>query len=363
MEDQKSNKEADGVSLREILEKVNIWYKYLISRWKVILLTGIFMGIFGYIYAYYQKTVYVASTTFVLESNEGSGTLSQYAGLASMAGIDIGSSGGGGLFQGDNIIELYKSRSMIEKTLLSETLEAGKKRLLVDLYIDFNHLRKQWVKYPQLQKIEFNTNSKNISPIALRQKDSILNSISNSIREKYLSVTKPDKKLGIFKVEVKAVNEQFAKDFNNMIVRNVNDFYIQTKTKKSKRNVSILAEKADSVKAVMNGAIYAVSVISDATPNLNPTRQVQRTAPVQRSQFSAETNKAILGELVKNLELAKMALMKDMPLIQIIDEPVYPLDKIKLGNLKGALIGLFLGLIIAISVLLIKRITNDIMTN
>lgn len=49
------------------------------------------------------------------ESNKGAG-LSQYASLASMAGIDLGGSSSGGIFQSDNILELYKSRLMIEKS-------------------------------------------------------------------------------------------------------------------------------------------------------------------------------------------------------------------------------------------------------
>ena len=37
-----------------------------------------------------------------------------------MMGLDVG--GSGGLFQGENILELYKSRSMIAKTLLTEII-------------------------------------------------------------------------------------------------------------------------------------------------------------------------------------------------------------------------------------------------
>src|SRR5690606_823126 len=96
---------------------------------------------------------------------------------------------------------------------------------------------------------------------------------------------KPDKKLSIIKVEVTSPDEVFSKAFNENLVRRVNDFYIQTKTKRSTDNIATLQHKVDSVQAVMTDAIYSAAKVSDATPNLNPTRQVQRLGPAQKAQF------------------------------------------------------------------------------
>ncbi|PTS96251.1 lipopolysaccharide biosynthesis protein, partial [Pedobacter sp. HMWF019] len=100
----------------------------------------------------------------------------------------------------------------------------------------------------------------------------------------------------------------------------------------------------------------------DATPNLNPTRQTQRTAPVQRSQFSAETNKAILSELVKNLEMSKISLRKETPLIQVIDVPIFPLQKEKFSKLKGIVLGGALAGFLTLFILLFKKILNSVMS-
>jgi uncharacterized protein involved in exopolysaccharide biosynthesis len=110
----------------------------------------------------------------------------------------------------------------------------------------------------------------------------------------------------------------------------------------------------------MNGAIYSAAAVADATPNLNPTRQRQRIAPVQRSQFSVETNKAILSTLIQNLEMAKVSLRKEAPLIQIIDSPIYPLDKQSFGKLKGIVVGAILFGFLSSLFLLIKKIFKEI---
>lgn len=333
----------DEISLKELILKIKEWWRYLWGKKWIIIIVGIIGGALGLAYSFIKKPVYTATTTFVLESGEKSGGLGTYAGLASMVGIDLGGSGGG-IFQGDNILELYKSRTMIEKTLFSP-VDSVTKQPLIEKYIEMNKLREGWEKKPNLKNLHFalgDLNRKVADVKTQRLRDSVIGKIVEAIGKGYLSVAKPDKKLSIIKVDVKTGDEIFAKRFNEELVKNVNDFYVQTKTKKSLQNVSILQHKTDSVRAVMNGAIYSAAVVADATPNLNPTRQVQRAAPVQRAQFSAETNKAMLSALIQNLEMAKIALLKETPLIQVVDGPVLPLKKDKLGKIKGIILGGFL---------------------
>ncbi|MDQ8004337.1 MAG: Wzz/FepE/Etk N-terminal domain-containing protein [Pedobacter sp.] len=360
----KNNIKDDEISLKELILKIGEWWQYLWSKKWIIIVAGLIGGLLGFGYAYMKKPIYTATTTFVLESGEKGGGLGAYVGVASMMGIDLGG-GGGGIFQGDNILELYKSRTMLEKTLFS-SLDSASKQPLIERYVEVNQLRKGWEKKTELEDIRFNVDElkkPKLNEKSQRLRDSLIGKIVESIAKADLTVAKPDKKLSIIKVDVKSKDEIFAKRFNEELVNNVNEFYIQTKTKKSLDNVIILQRKTDSVRAVMNGAIYSAAVVADATPNLNPTRQVQRAAPVQRAQFSAETNKAVLGEMVKNLEMSKMSLMKETPLIQVVDQPVYPLQKERLGKAKGtALGGIIFGFLITLA-LLFRAAVKNIMRN
>jgi len=355
-------KMSDDISLKEIIAKLVEWIRYILSKWIIIGLFGVVGGALGFFYARSKPTLYTAITTFVLEDGDKGGGLGQYAGLASMAGIDVG--GGGSLFQGENILELYKSRIMVEKTLLTEVELDGKKQSLLERYIYFKKLREKWTQNPMLKDIKFNIGQNQVQGFRkinfTRVQDSVLGTIVNDIDKNYLKVTKPDKKLSIIYAEVKADDEIFAKSFNEQIVKNVNDFYVQTKTKKSLESVGVLQQKTDSVRSVMNGAIYSAASVTDATPNLNITRQAQRIAPVQRSQYSLETNKLMLSELLKNLELSKISLKKEAPLIQIIDQPVLPLEKQNFGKIKGLLIGGIIFGFLSIAVLIIRKIIKDV---
>jgi hypothetical protein len=354
----KYKSDTSEVSVKEIIIRIQLLYSYILSKWMLILLFAILGGAVGLAYACYKKPLFTAKTTFVLEDSEKGGGMGQYAGLASMVGIEV-AGGSGGIFQGDNILELYKSRTMIEKTLLTNVDIEGKKQTLLQRYIDYNKLKEGWKETPELNKIDFAklaVTTQNINNKTIRLRDSVLGSIVKEINLKNLNVIKPDKKLSIIEATVRANDEIFAKLFDEQIVKNVNDFYIQTKTKNSLENIYIMQKKTDSVRAVMNGAIFAAAAVADATPNLNITRQAQRSAPLQRSQFSAETNRNILAQLVQNLELSKISLLKETPLIQVIDKPVYPLDRTRLGKFKGLLIGGLLGGLIATIFLALRRI-------
>lgn len=358
------NTNSDEISLKQLIIQIQDLGRYFLSKRLVIILFLLAGGGLGLGYSYFKKPIYTATTTFVLEDEKGTG-LGGLAGLASIAGVDLGT-GGGGIFQGENILQLYRSRTMLEQTLLSTVDFDGKKQMLVDRFIEFNELKKKWEDKPELVNLRFSEDTATKNGLRFRTpnrlRDSILGIIVLNLNENYLSVAKPDKKVSTIQVSVTAKDELFAKAFNDELVKKVNEFYINTKTKKTLQNVRILQHKTDSVRAVMNGAIYTAVAVIDATPNLNPTRQIKRMAPSQTAQFSAETNKAILAEMVKNLEMTKMSLLKETPLIQVIDQPVFPLTRDRLGKIKGTVFGMILGGFIISFILIIRRILKRILS-
>jgi hypothetical protein len=328
------NSRKDELSIKELVVGIHKWIKFILTKWTVIFIVGVLGGVLGFFYASSKSIIYTAETTFVLEEgNSKGGMLGQLGGIAGLAGINMAQ--GGGIFQQENIMELYKSRSMVVRTLLSEHEIDGKNQLLIDRYLDFNGIRSSWKDEPRLANLKFNLKSESDN---LRLRDSVLGDIAKTINSSYLTVSNPDRKLNIIKVEVKSHDEIFAKAFNDQIVSNVNDFYVQTKTKKALENLSVLQYQTDSIRNILNGAIYATAEVSDATPNLNPARQILR-APAEKSRFNAEANKVILSQLLQNLELAKLSLRQETPLIQLINFPVYPLEKSRLSKLKAVLIG------------------------
>lgn len=347
----------DELSIKDIILRVKGWTLELIRRWKIIVLAGLLGGCIGLGASFIISPKYTAELSFVLEENS-SNPLSTYSGLASQFGIDLGMNSNSGVFQGDNIMEFLKSRLMIEKTLLSQIqMTNGKPMTMADYYIQVKQLREKWESKPEIKDIHYPLNYKRTE--FTRQQDSILKTIYEVILKKDLKISKPDKKLSFLSVEYTSTDELFAKVFTETLVDNAIDFYIETKTQRTKANLDRLQLQADSMLVLLNNKTYLVASSQDI--NQNPAR---RMASI--SSELAMRDKSVLqtmyGEVVKNLEISKIAMAQETPIIQIVDTPILPLEKNKLGKLKGIVIGGFIAGVLIVLYLFSKIIYREIIS-
>ena len=346
----------DEISLKELIEKGKEWFNYLLSQWKIILLAGIIGAGMGLAYSFNKKPIYTASLSFALEDEKGGGGGGGLGNLASSFGFDLGG-GGGSVFTGSNLTELFKSRSMVEQTLLSPVVYNNKTISLAEMYIQENKWRESWDNNPKLKSIQFLPETKR--KYFTRVHDSIMGVIYNNLSTSGLTVGQKDKKIAITTIDVNSTNELLAKYFTEALVKNVSDFYIDTKSNKARENMAILQRQTDSVRGELNGAITGVAVANDNTFMLNPALNVRR-APSARRQVDVQANTAILTELVKQSEMAKVTLRKETPLIQVIDEPILPLPMQKFGKVKGILIGGLLSGFLVVLTLSLRRVLKEL---
>ncbi len=351
--------ENDEISLKELILKIKYWFKFLKSKWKTIFLVGLFGGMIGLLIDWLDKPNYKATLTFAMEEDKGgSGGLSGALGLASSFGIDLGGVAGGGAFAASNLAALMKSHLIIEKVLLDSYIINGKKRTLADYYIEINNLRDKWSKKPVLQNIQF-------LPDADRSKfnilqDSLLFEFHKALTKKEnLDIIQKDKKVTIVSIEVNSEDELFSKLFCEAVANETSEFYVQTKSKKARMNTNVLQKQADSVRAVLNNNITNVAREADNVYNLNPTLNV-RGAKSKKIQVDVTANTEVLKQLIVQLELSKITLRKETPLIQLIDKPVLPLEKQKLGTLKSVIFGSFLGGFLCILYLIFGQLFKKI---
>jgi len=352
----KEKKTADEeISLRELLLKIGEWWRYLLSKWKTIVIAGLLGAVLGLAYSFIRKPLYTASFSFVLDEQKAGGGLSQMSGLASLVGINLGGMEGAGLFTSDNIMEFIKSKRIIKQTLLSKANFEGREELLIDRYVDIYDLRDGWKKKEELVNFKFIPDSSNYY-----LQDSLFSLYYKDIIKNTLTINKPDKKLNIIQLDIESPDELFSKAFCERLIQNVTDFYIQTRTKKSSENLAILSKQVDSVRRELNEAIGGVAMATDANPNPNEAFQRLRVSS-QKRQVDVQANTAILSELVKQQEIAKLDLRNNKPLIQALDRPILPLEEDKIGKVKGIVIGGFLLGFFTVLYLIVKRVFKEIL--
>lgn len=348
--------ENDEITLKELLLKAKEWYTFLLSKWKTIVLAGIIGALLGLGYSFYKKPIYTASLTYAVEDGKASGGLGGALGLASSFGLDLGGSSGGA-FSGSNLMELFKSRAMVEQTLLAPVTQNNKTISLAEMYIQDKKWREKWEEKPALKTITFLPNIDRAK--FTRVQDSIFGLIYKELSTESLTVEQKDKKVAIGTITMRCTNEYFAQQFNLALTQTVIDFYVETKSKRAKENMDILVRQTDSIRGELNGAITGVAVANDNTFGLNPALNVKRV-PSARRQVDVQANTAILTEIVKQAELAKVTLRKETPLIQIIDQPILPLPKEKFGKVKGILLGGILAGFLTILGLIVRRIFKEL---
>lgn len=325
----------DEITLKEVILEISVWFRFLIRKWKIILfLTTIGCG-FGFYKSKNQLPVYTAECTFVMEG--GAASPANTSGIASLIGIDL--QGSPGLFQAQNILALYQSRLMIEKTLFTKVKLQNKEVSLLDRYLEFNEIAPSW------QEVEDSS------------RNAVLKSVITNIRTSQLTIETAN----LITVKVEAQDEFFAKVFAETLVDNVNRFYIETKTKKSLEALTILQRQADSIERVVNASMRNAASSTDANPNANAALQILKV-PIQRQQLDVQNSTAIYNEVVRNIETTKMALRRETPLIQVVDLPVYPLDKSQSSMTTSLLIGGFLGAFLTIVVITLVNLYQKLMS-
>lgn len=300
--------------------------KLLLGQWKMLLMAAIVGGLLGLAYHWVKQPTYTARLTFVVEESKqsGGGVLSA---LAGQFGVDIGGmSGTSGVLAGDNVQELLRSRSLLKRVLLSKSPIDSTHTIAEDYAISYGW-KEKWSKKAEIgaTNTQFPIGAKALN----RVQDSLLQVIMKELLDKELTVSKPDKKLGFFELNVTNKQELLSQSICLQLIKEATIFYIDTKTRRLKVNVERLQRKSDSLEYLLNRKTVSTLSANRDLLNINPAFATAG-AGVEISNRDKVILSTIYGEVVKNLEISKTALIQETPTVQLVDQPELPLKKNKM---------------------------------
>lgn len=312
-----------------------LWkYKWLF------LVVGLLSGLAGIVYSTYTRPKFQSRATFALDDGDAN-RIGNILNLASQFGLNINS--GKSLFAGDNIIEIIKSRKIIEEVLLTVDTFNHQPYTYLQYFIEKSKDNQPKISFPAGVKRE------QLS----YQQDSVLKKYYQDFVRNLIIADRPDKKLSIYEVRITTPDEELSKKFTDKILDVTNRFYTEIRTKKSLQTLQILEERVGSMKQNLNKSFSKRADIQDA--NINPVFE-SAGVPVLKQQSNIQVYGAAYAELFKNLELARFQYLNEIPIMQIIDTPAYPLEKIKMGKIKAAVLFAFLAELLVLFVLGIRYI-------
>jgi len=218
--------EEDEIDLREL------WQVIWSGKWTIILVTFLFAAA-SVSYAILQPNQYKSEVLLSPSSSSGGGGLGQMAGLAAMAGFNIGG-GGGEVDKSQLALATLQSRDFLTKFInrhqLTVPIFAGKKwdinsgELMLDNEI-YNSSTKQWlreVKAPKKPEPSDWEKYKEFSPM--------------------LAVSE-DKKTGLITVSIEFLSPVMAKHWVDLLVKDINLQYQEQDYKKATKNIKYLTAK------------------------------------------------------------------------------------------------------------------------
>lgn len=343
------------ISIKDFVEKALRIWRYLLKKWHIILFAGIFGVMAGCLVAWLTPVKYQSRLTFVVE--EGKTGLGGLAAIAGQFGFDIGGSSDRGVFSGKNVLLFLTSENLCRETLLTEYDSAGK-MLLADKYAEVNLLKSKWLNNKKIgREINFSMYKNRDMP---RLEDSLLQLMIKKIIKKDLLVEKPDNDASFIEVTISTRDELLSKYFNERLVKIATERYVESKIKVKSLNVAKLQRRADSLGALLNNKTYSAASTQQMLVDVNPAL---RTAPVAAEITARDKTMiaTIFAEVVKNLEIAKVALSQETPVVQIIDQSYLPLKKERFSYPISAIIGaLICASLISVFLLIIYWWKNNI---
>ncbi len=340
---------TDDITLKELLRTFSEYKSEILSRKKLIFITVLIFCVFALLLSQVTESKYQADITFVVQSpTSESSSLSSLGNIASSFGFNMGNSES--TFSQANVMELFKSRRIIEATLLkSVDINDQKNILLIDYYTNVKKLRNSsdWKK-DKIDKIDFKIKS--------NKQDSIINLFWNDIVKNNLEVSFNSKDASIITLSFIFQDQYFAKVFVENIINEMSKLYVSYNTSNTRKTLDFIQNRADSVYLELKLAEEEFAKVQDINQRIVKASgrlkelQLMRTVQVLNTMYI---------ELIKNLELSKLTLLKETPIIEVMDGPVLPLEDKKIKPLVLYLIFVFLAILLISIYIILRKIVID----
>ncbi|HAK80484.1 MAG TPA: hypothetical protein DCM71_27190, partial [Runella sp.] len=334
-----------------IFQKIIATKNLVLKNWWIILLiTAIGTGIGYYIDAEKNKRLqYLAKIVFSISGASGGQDMGGFGSLLGMSGGVQG--GDAGLFRGENLFYVIKTRPVLERALLSTvTLSNGKKEKFVNYYLDSTYLRQdEWASFlPEWMNVRITHNRRDSMTKVERQ---VFDGVLYRVKDREIKILQPDIKTAFYDLTVSMENEQVSKTFAELLLTTIERVYQETQTRKSREMMGIMQRRVDSLGRVLNrteSSLARTVVIN--TDAVAPTAKVEEGRLTRSNTFVS----SLYLEASRSLENLRMSIVKEAPLFTIIEPAVLPLET-RLFTRENTKFGAMLGLIVAIIFVLAKQ--------
>ena len=347
---------TDEIDLIELLKKI-----YLEK--KLILKISVLAALFGVVYALSQPNEYTSSTTFIPQLSSGVKTGgSSLSGLASLAGINIGSMESSSEFPPTLYPQVVNGVPFRVELLSNEITLNNELVVVKDYFLEnkssFNILRtikKYTIGLPSLILSLFKnqkeyTNQSKIYSITEEDKglfQILENNLSLSINEKegFITISYTDNN--------KNVAAQVTQIAQNLLQEKIIEF----KNKSSKEMLDFATKQYSDKKESYEKLQDERAVFVDKNINISSSLFQNK---LSRLESEVNISESIVQQLASQVEQAKLQVNKDTPVFTTIKPVTIPFERSAPKRSLIVIVFVFLGLVLSAVYVLVKEPISDI---
>ena len=346
----------DEIDLIELLKKVYLEKKFILK-------TSILAALFGIVYALFQPNEFTSSTTFIPQLSSGVKTGgSSLSGLASLAGINIGS---------------MESSSEFPPTLYPQVVNGIPFQLdLLSSEITFDNNASNVKDYFLEKKSSFNIFGL-IKKYTIGLPSLILGSLKNQevqlVESEIFSVSDEDQKLfntlnealslslnekeGFITISFTDNNKNVAAQITQIAQNLLQEKIIEFKNKSSKEMLDFALKQYSEKKESYEKLQDERAIFVDKNINISSSLFQNK---LSRIESEVNISESIVQQLASQVEQAKLQVNKDTPVFTTIKPVTIPFERSAPKRSFIVIVFGFLGIVISVGYVLIKEPAMEI---
>lgn len=347
-----------GTSLREYVLKGKDYAGEVLRYWFVPAFFSVLLGAY-FLYQYFQHAPeYPANITFMVDEDEGNSS----AGLTGM----LSQFGLGGVrpvrYNLDKILELSRSRRVVQKSLFTKTVLDGKDDFIINHIIRIYELAP--VGEPYVKETEQFFFTHDSIPIFNAAENAALARIYGFVvgspdnpKEALVTADYSDD-TNIMTLTSSTINEELSIVLATNLFESLSSYYVNKSIEKSLKTYKIVSHKRDSILGELRAAEYQLAQFKDTHRGM--LMRVDQLTEL-RLQREVTALSAMYAETLKNTEVADFSLKNKTPFVQVIDYPASPIQPTTVSLLRKLGIGLIIGGFIGCALIIGRRLYREIM--
>ncbi len=342
----------DELTFEELIYSMASIVKWFRKHLVPIIVACLICSALSVLWAVRKPETYTATLSFML-NDDNNPQVSNIGNILGQFGIPITS----GKYNVDKLLEISKSRRILESTLFQKKIVDDKEDLLANHFINIYDLASNWssqdgrldnFKFSEKDPEEFG----DYENFALKRLNALIMGSANN-RSEALFTTDYGKTDYIMTFSTRCLSEELAIEFTNEIYDQISQFYVQNATEKNQSIYNLIKQRRDSLADAVQNTTYDIASLKDKSQGTFRRTNNVDIANLEGQLIGLET---AFQEVEKSLNAADIALKNSTPLIKDLDRPIAPIAPNRPSTLKYGLLGITLGFILYVLFLNAYRI-------